>query len=137
MVHVEDVDLSVRFYSLLGYAVQSRFSGVDGCTNWVMLTSGNARLMLARASGPVVAEDQAVLFYMYSKDVRMLREHLLAKGLDDAGAPPDESNSDRFTGVVRRSVVFHIVRRFYMPRGELRIHDPDGYCILVGEIDEP
>lgn len=136
MVHVEDVDRSAEFYALLGYSAQSRFSGDDGRTNWVMLTSGNARLMLARASAPVVPEDQAVLFYMYSKDVRMLREHLLAKGLDDAGDPPGEGNSDRFSGAVPRFVVFHIVRRFYMPLGELRIHDPDGYCILVGEVEE-
>jgi hypothetical protein len=31
--------------------------------------------------------------------------------------------------------VFEIVPRFYMPAGELRIHDPDGYCLLVGQLD--
>lgn len=137
MVHVEDVDRSATFYALLGYSVQGRFSGEDGRTNWVMLTSGDARLMLARSSAPIVPEDQAVLFYMYSKDVQMLRVHLLANGLEDAGDPPGEGNSDRFCGAVPRLVVFHIVPRFYMPKGELRIHDPDGYCILVGEVEDP
>ncbi|MFO0977788.1 MAG: hypothetical protein U0996_15400 [Planctomycetaceae bacterium] len=133
MVHVHDVDRSVAFYSLLGYSCQSRFSNDSGRTNWAMLVSGAARLMLAVASAPVVPEDQAVLFYMYSQDVRQLRNHLLQNGLEDAGEPPGEDNADKFAGAVRRSVVFDIVRRFYMPQGELRIHDPDGYCILVGD----
>ena len=135
MVHVEDVDRSATFYALLGYSVRSRFSGDDGRTNWVMLTSADARLMLARSSAPIVPEDQAVLLYMYSKDVWLLREHLLSHGLVDSGDPPGEGNADKFRGAVPRSVVFHVVRRFYMPRGELRIHDPDGYCILVGEVE--
>lgn len=133
MVHVLDVDRSVAFYALLGYSYQSRFSGDHGLTNWAMIASGNARMMLARATAPVVPEDQAVLFYMYSQNVRQLRDHLLQNGLEDAGDPPGEGNADKFAGAVRCSVVFDIVRRFYMPQGELRIHDPDGYCILVGD----
>jgi len=133
MVHVLDVDRSVTFYALLGYSCASRFSNDHGRTNWAMLVSGNARMMLAAASGPVIAQDQAVLFYMYSQDVRQLRLHLIENGLADAGEPPGESNAEKFAGAVRCSAVFEIVRRFYMPQGELRIHDPDGYCILVGD----
>lgn len=84
MAHVADVDFSVQFYSLLGFACENRFSTVKGVTNWAAMTSGRARLFLSRASEPLISSQQAVLFYMYSKDVAMLREHLLANGLSDA-----------------------------------------------------
>jgi hypothetical protein len=135
MVHVEDVDRTVAFYSHLGFACASRFSSASGVTNWASLTSGTAKLFLARASGPILASQQAVLLYLYSQDVRGLRLHLLSQGLSDAGAPPGETPDPRFDGEPERSVVFQIVPRFYMPRGELRVHDPDGYVLLVGQLD--
>lgn len=130
MAHVADVDASARFYALLGFACASRFSGADGVTNWCDMAAGDARVFLARASGPVDAAQQAVLLYMYCRDVAALRAHLLARGVQDAGAPPGEGPvaSDA------APAVFTVVPRFYMPRGELRIHDPDGYVILVGEL---
>lgn len=133
MAHVVDVDRSVQFYSLLGFRCDSRFSGRDGVTSWAAMTSGSARLFLARASGPVPASEQAVLFYLYAPDIRSLRTHLLAEGLTDAGDPPGERSEARFEGPPRVAVIFSIVPRFYMPQGELRIHDPDGYVLLVGQ----
>jgi hypothetical protein len=135
MAHVVDVDRSVQFYSLLGFVCESRFSSQSGVTNWASLTSGEARLFLARSSGPIVASDQAVLFYMYTNDVRGLREHLLANGLIDAGHPPGEASVELSEHVASNEVVFAIYPRFYMPLGELRIHDPDGYVLLVGQLD--
>lgn len=136
MAHVADVDRSTLFYSLLGFECQSRFSGHDGITNWTDLASGSARLMLARASERVDAHQQAVLFYMYSNDVRELRQHLLQHGLSNAGFPPDhEANTVCKLPTPPTSVVFEIVPRFYMPNGELRVHDPDGYVLLIGQLD--
>lgn len=135
MAHAADVDRSIAFYARLGFACQSRFAGPDGITNWTDLRCGAARLMLARASGTVRAADQAVLFYLYTPDVKALRAHLQQRGLGDAGPPPDQPGSR--VGALPEpptAVVFDIVPRFYMPRGELRVHDPDGYCLLIGEL---
>lgn len=66
---------------------------------------------------------------MYSDDVAALRAHLLATGVTDGGRffPPHNP-------APARAAVFDIARPFYMPAGELRIHDLDGYCILVGQL---
>jgi catechol 2,3-dioxygenase-like lactoylglutathione lyase family enzyme len=136
MAHVADVDRSIRFYALLGFACDSRFSRPDGVTNWSMLSSGRARLMLTRASEPVDASQQAVLFYMYSSVVKALRHHLLQSGLADGGAPPGEHEPQRpLPASLNRMAVFGPISPFYMPAGEIRVHDPDGYCILIGQVD--
>ena len=131
MAYVADVDRSMEFYALLGFACDSRFSDARG-TNWGALSTGRARLFLSRASGRVVAPDQAVLFYMYSADVHGLRAHLLAAGVPDAGPIPWEAHGTP-KPVPPGATVFEVAPRFYMPEGELRIHDPDGYVILVGQ----
>jgi len=132
MVHVADVERSVAFYALLGFECASRFSSPDGVTGWADLSSNRARIMLARATAPIDANAQAVLLYMYSRDVRGLRNHLLMHNLADGGPPPGEGTVDPpTTGLT----VFEVVPRFFMPAGELRIHDPDGYCLLVGQIE--
>ena len=133
MAHVVDVDHSARFYALLGYACDSRFAGADGVANWCALSSGQARLFLVRATGKPVAEQQGVLFYMYSADVRGLRAHLLAHGIADGGTPPGEGGTWQRT-VDEGAAVFTVVPRFFMPSGELRVHDPDGYVILIGQL---
>ena len=67
--------------------------------------------MFARASGPVIASQQAVLFYLCSPDLIALRDHLLATGVKTSPITyPD-----------------------YMPKGEIRVDDPDGYCLLIGQ----
>jgi hypothetical protein len=133
MAHVADVDRSADFYALLGFTCASRFSDPAGKTNWCELVAGSARLFLARASAPVVASDQAVLFYLYAADVRTLRKHLLERGLTDAGPIPWETGGSG--GAAPKGLaVFDIVPRFYMPDGELRVHDPDGYVLLIGQL---
>jgi catechol 2,3-dioxygenase-like lactoylglutathione lyase family enzyme len=136
MAHVADVDRSVDFYARLGFFCDSRHSGGDGRTFFASMSSGKARIMFALASGPVDAAQQAVLFYMYSRNVRKLREHLLARGLADGGLPPGEHREGKELPPVPPGVaVFEPVRPFYMPAGEIRIHDPDGYVILVGQLE--
>lgn len=135
MLHVADVDQSVEFYALLGLACDCRFSGPDGVTNWAAVSNGTMRIMFARASGPVVASQQAVLLYLYSLNVAGLRTELLSRGLSNAGAPPGEDNAERFCGEPQSRCLFDINRPFYMPEGELRVHDPDGYCLLIGQLE--
>jgi hypothetical protein len=69
--------------------------------------------MVTRASEPVIPSQQAVLFYLYSPDLIALREHLLASGVK----------------------VSPITYPEYMPKGEIRVEDPDGYVLLIGQAD--
>lgn len=135
MAHVEDVDVASQFYALLGFDCESRYSREDGITNFVGLISGRAKLFLARSSGPVIPSQQAVLFYMYSADVTGLRNHLLERGLEDGGVPPGFRKRGAEGHMPERNAVYTICHPFYMPHGELRVQDPDGYTILIGQTD--
>lgn len=128
MAHVVDVEKSIAFYELLGFQAVNRLQWDNGKTRWAMLHSQAALLMLALASGPVDAGVQAVLFYLYTQDLGTLRKNLLAGGVRDAGKF-DEAPSDD------RGVLFDITYPPYMQEGELRVHDPDGYCLLIGQAD--
>jgi catechol 2,3-dioxygenase-like lactoylglutathione lyase family enzyme len=127
--HVADVDASLAFYALLGFEPQNVLKDHGGHAFWARARSGKGEIMLARASGPIDAEQQAVLFYMYSNDVASLRKHLLAGGVRDAGAYRGAKGPNDGP-----STVFNVGHPHYMPAGELRIADPDGYVILVGQL---
>ncbi|MCE7975042.1 MAG: hypothetical protein DYG92_12090 [Leptolyngbya sp. PLA1] len=133
--HVADVEASLRFYALLGFERQSDHKGPAGRTVWAHAKSGTAEIMLAQADGPIDAGAQGVLFYMYSDDVEGLRAHLLASGVADGGAyhgQPGPGVAAGPGGV--GGAVFEVMRPFYMPSGQLRVHDPDGYVCLVGQV---
>jgi hypothetical protein len=129
MVHVASVDDSIAFYALLGFSPVNTLKDPRGHCFWARCSSGPAEIMFARADGPVDPTQQAVLFYMYSPDVAALRAHLLQQGLHDGatfrGQPGPNDG---------RRVVFAITRPDYMPAGEVRVSDPDGYCILIGQL---
>lgn len=110
MAQVADVAASIAFYEKLGFEVGGSFTppGEDE-PSWVSLQSGAAELMLARASAPVAAVQQAVLFYVYCGDVGRMRGQLV-----DAGLEPGP-----------------IATPFYNPQGEFRLVDPDGYVVMV------
>ena len=129
-VHVADVEQSLSFYALLGFAHGDTLQDLRGRTYWGSAASGKAQIMFAQAQPDPLPEQQAVLFYMYCEDVAALRTHLLACGLHHGGTYLGQPgpNADR-------RVVFEISHPDYMQRGELRIADPDGYCILVGQLD--
>ncbi len=110
LAHVKSVPASIAFYRRLGFEIENTFTPPEqGDPSWANLASGRAQLMLARAEEPVIASQQAVLFYSYCDDVPGLRESLIAEGIE---AGP-------------------IQYPFYAPRGEFRIEDPDGYVIMV------
>ena len=113
MAHAADVQRSVDFYQKLGMEVRGSLRNPAGYLQWVHLSCGQADLMFARASEPVVRSQQAVLFYLYSPDLIALREHLLAAGVK----------------------VSPITYPDYMPKGEIRVEDPDGYVLLIGQAD--
>jgi catechol 2,3-dioxygenase-like lactoylglutathione lyase family enzyme len=110
--HVQDVGASVEFYSVLGFEPVATMGGRGQDGWWVYLQAGRARLMLAAADEPVVADAQAVLFYLYTDDLRRLRQQVVAQGL---GPSP-------------------IGHPAHMPAGEIRLHDPDGYVLLIGQL---
>ena len=110
MAFVAEVERSIAFYRHLGFEVGNTFAA-DGATKptWAWLYSGDAQLMLAAASEPVLANQQRVLFYIYTDDVAAARESLIKAGLN-----PGE-----------------ITTPFYAPRGEFQLVDPDGYVVMV------
>jgi hypothetical protein len=111
MAFAADLQRSVDFYKLLGTEVRGSLRNSSGELQWVDLVCEQAQLMFSRASHPVIPSQQAVLFYLYSPDLIALREHLLASGVK----------------------VSPITYPDYMPKGEIRVEDPDGYVLLIGQ----
>lgn len=148
--HVADVEASLAFYSLLGFVRQGTYQSSTGRTIWAHARAGAAEIMLAQADSRIDDTSQGILFYMYSSDVGALRHHLLAHGVHDAGDFGEHARSPGKPGTatavhgsntpgaelkpVPCAAAFAIAYPFYMPAGQLRIHDLDGYCILVGQV---
>lgn len=128
-VHVADVQAALDFYVLLGFVPERVLKDGHEKAYWALVRSGKAEMMFARGSGPIDPEQQAVLFYMYSENVAELRQRLLRNGLRDGG---------RYSGAKSAKdgprVVFDVAHPDYMDAGELRMTDPDGYVILVGQL---
>lgn len=110
--HVADIERSISFYQRLGFDI-SRDFWRSGLRVWAMLECRQARLMVAVADSPIDPDQQAILFYVYSGSVRQLRDSLAEHSI----ALSPISHPD------------------HMPNGEFRIVDPDGYVILVGQIN--
>ena len=118
--HVADVQRSIDFYAQLGLiAANTHVHG--GALLWAFLTNVDGdpnaaavRLMLARADEPVDPHAQAVLFYLWAEDVRALHDELKDNGV----------------------AVGEVHEPFYMPAGEFRVEDPDGYVLLIGQLGE-
>ena len=109
--HVKSVPKSIEFFAKLGFEVGNTFLP-DGAAEptWAWLqTAGRAQLMLAKANEPVIASQQAVMFYIYFDDVAAKHTELQKAGI----------------------AVGPIAFPFYAPRGEFRIEDPDHYVLMV------
>ncbi|MGH8003458.1 MAG: VOC family protein [Limisphaerales bacterium] len=110
LVHVKSVPRSIEFYKKFGFAVGNTFTPPDQKEpSWAWLKSGGAHLMVTRAGEPVDARAQSVIFYIYCEDVPSFRGELQKNGV----------------------VVGEIEYPFYAPRGEFRVTDPDGYCLMI------
>jgi catechol 2,3-dioxygenase-like lactoylglutathione lyase family enzyme len=117
--HVADVGRSVEFYGRLGLELCNSFEQ-DGKLVWAYVISpslipneANARLMLAQADEPVDASQQSVLFYCWHPDVEALHDELAKAGVE----------------------VGDVEHPSYMPAGEFSLTDPDGYVLVVGQLD--
>jgi uncharacterized glyoxalase superfamily protein PhnB len=111
MASVADEQRSIDFYALLGLTLRGTFKNPQGKLVWAHVHCEGAELMFSQASDPVIASQQAVIFYLYSPDLVALRGHLLAQGI----------------------AVSAITYPQYMPKGEVRVDDPEGYCMLIGQ----
>lgn len=109
MAHVKDVATSLAWYQKLGFARESDYSP-EGELCWVWLSSGTggAQLMLTKAGPAIDPHAQGVLFYLYYDDVHAARAQAEAAGLEPGA----------------------MAYPFYCPKGEFRLRDPDGYCVM-------
>lgn len=118
MLRVIDIERSAAFYRRLGFEIGNAVPRGHGPKEWVWLYAPAAadwkdgpNLMLTRSSRRIDASAQDVLFYLYASDLKGLRAHLL-----EAGLAPAE-----------------IVYPEYLPAGEFRVEDPDGYCLMIAQ----
>ena len=111
-VHVSDLARSIAFYERLGFAVTDTHER-DGALDWAALEAGAAQLMLARAQAPIDRAHEAVLFYLYADDLSALRDRLVADGVQ--------------VGEIRDGTPG--------PSNEMGLADPDGYCLMVAQIE--
>jgi len=110
--HVADVDRSAAFYERLGFEMGSEFAP-EGRRVWAFLERGDARLMVAEADEAIDPGAQAVLFYLYTRDLDGLRARLVAHGVAAGEITTGNPGPDRQMDVV----------------------DPDGYVLMVAEIE--
>lgn len=128
LAHVQNILESQAFYERFGMILQARF-GPEGDPYWAHLVGIRSNLMLSKASGPIDPGQQAVLFYLHTTDLVELRETLMASGVADGGSYRGAGEDD----FPRSGKLFDITYPDYMPLGEMRVHDPDGYVLLVGQ----
>lgn len=112
MIFVQSVSRSISFYAKLGFDVGNSFTPPgDSEPSWAWLESSGANLMLTRASHPINASQQAVIFCLYCEDVQSFWT-----ALQDAGLKVGE-----------------IEYPSYHPGGQFRLADPDGFDISVSQ----
>ena len=112
-VHVASVERSINFYADLGFKVKSTVvPGGQSAPVWAWLESEKANLMVGSASGTIDASQQAILFYLYFDNIKQTHA-----ALAELGHSPGE-----------------IKYPFYMPGGECRLEDPDGYVLMLAQI---
>jgi catechol 2,3-dioxygenase-like lactoylglutathione lyase family enzyme len=111
-VRVIDVERSVAFYGHLGFTVGDVARYRDRLS-WASLQSEGAGIMFEGTNPPIDPDRQRILFYLYSEDLAALREQLLAAGIE-AGEIEDGSPG---------------------PSEQMRVTDPDGYVLMIAQID--
>ena len=111
-VHVEDVQRSIDYYHHLGFTLASVYK-YRGQPIWAELDSEGAQLMVSTDGDSVDPAGQGILFYLYSKDLAALRQQLLAAGIH-AGEIEDGTPG---------------------PRHQMPLNDPDGYELMVAQIE--
>jgi len=120
MIRVADVERSVAFYRLLGFEIGNYVPRDESPMHWAWLYQPKAanwkhgpNLMVVRGEWDMKAgsDSELVLFYLYATNLLELRNRLIAEGVK----------------------VSEISYPEYLPGGEFRTQDPDGYCLMVGQ----
>jgi catechol 2,3-dioxygenase-like lactoylglutathione lyase family enzyme len=117
MIRVAEVERSAKFYRLLGFEIGNYVPREAPPMHWAWLYQPaapnwktGANLMLVR--GEEKSERHLpVVLYLYAADLVALRQQLIEQGIS-AGA---------------------ITYPEYLPKGEFKLHDPDGYTVMVGQ----
>ena len=117
MIRVADVERSTAFYRLLGFEIGNKVPP-SGPPHWAWLYTPKVanwkvgpNLMLVRGKLEVKPDSELVLFYLYARNFVELRNCLVAEGVK----------------------VSEISYPEYLPEGEFRTEDPDGYCLMVAQ----
>lgn len=110
MLHVTDIRRSIDFYRLLGLELMD-YEGDLICPGWARMHSEGGDLMFLLAEERMEPARQAFFLYLYTDELPVLREHLIATGVkvSEIHYPP------------------------YMQSGEISVPDPDGYGVFVGQ----
>ena len=119
MIPVWDIERSLEFYKLLGFAVGNRVPQ-QGRIDWAWLYAPKApdwrrgpNLMLTRSEREIDRAARGVLLYLYATDLVSLRDELAKAGKSPGPIQyPD-----------------------YLPKGEFAIQDPDGYRLMLAQSD--
>ncbi len=107
--YVRDIDLSRRFYELLGFGEQS--SGKGETSAWSALHHGGYMVLLASTKPPLEVPRLPLLFYFYFDDVDAAIEQLRSAGVE----------------------VIHMGYPPHAKGGEAKMSDPDGNTVLLGQ----
>jgi catechol 2,3-dioxygenase-like lactoylglutathione lyase family enzyme len=110
VVYVTDIELSVRFYTLLGFRAGA--SGSADEWRYSYLTCAATGLLLAAGGSVWSAEQGPVLLYLRVADVEAAQ-----RALEEAG-----------------HAVEHLGYPDHAPGGELKVLDPDGHGLLLGQV---
>lgn len=119
MVRVANIERSVEFYRLLGFEVGNYVPRAENCPMaWAWLYQPKtpnwktgANLMLTVNHDAITPGAHSVLFYLYANDLVGLRTRLLGAGVK----------------------VGEITYPEYLPEGEFRTSDPDGYTLMIAQ----
>jgi predicted enzyme related to lactoylglutathione lyase len=109
VTYVRDIDASRAFYGLLGFREQS--AGRAATSAWSALEHDGLSVLLASTSPPLELPPLPLLFYFFCDDLDAVVTVLAAAGVEVArtGHPPHALG------------------------GEVKVLDPDGNTVLVGQ----
>jgi catechol 2,3-dioxygenase-like lactoylglutathione lyase family enzyme len=107
--YVRDIGASRGFYELLGFREHS--SGQAPTSAWCSLHHGNNQVLLTSTTPPLELPALPLLFYFFFDDV-----DAVVTELRSAGVPAD-----------------HVGCPGHAPGGEVRLTDPDGNTVLIGQ----
>jgi catechol 2,3-dioxygenase-like lactoylglutathione lyase family enzyme len=107
--YVRDIDESRAFYELLGFGEHS--SGRAATSAWCSLHQGTYQVLLAYTNPPLDVPALPLHFYFFYDDV-----DATVRGLETAGVAVD-----------------HLGFPVHALGGELRLTDPDGNTVLIGQ----